>query len=271
MAFLIGFLFLMGLVWGSFLNVVILRSVKNKSFVTGRSECPKCRHQLAWYDNIPLLSFFLLGKKCRYCRKPISFIYPVVEFLTGVFFVWWFLIGFGFFKLVGSPWSIFQPVFWLTVGLVFIVIFVGDMLYMMIPFAVNMFLFGLVMTYRVSLVATNNMRMTDFIGALVAGLVLSGLFLTINKITQILRGVDGFGLGDVYLAPSLGVLLGWPKTAVAVFFAFFVGSIVGLGLIFSGRKSKKDYIPFGPFLLLGTVFSLMYGSSIWEWYISLLV
>lgn len=261
----------MGLVWGSFLNVVILRTAKNKSFISGRSECPKCKRQLAWYDNIPLLSYFLLGKKCRYCKKPISFIYPVVEFLTGVFFVWWFLIGFGFFRLVGSPWNIFQPIFWLTIGLIFIVIFVGDMLYMIIPFGVNMFLFGFVLLYRVSLVATNNMRVIDFLLALVSGLVLAGFFVLVNKVTQKIRGVDGFGLGDVYLAPSLGVLLGWPKILVAVMMSFIVGSVVGIGLVLLRKKRKTDYIPFGPFLILGTVLALLYGSALWEWYLSFLV
>ncbi len=271
MAFLISFLFLMGLVWGSFLNVVILRSAKSKSFVSGRSECPKCKHQLAWFDNIPLLSYFMLGKKCRYCKKPISFIYPVVEFLTGVFFVWWFLIGFGFFRLVGSPWNIFQPIFWLVVGLLFIVIFVADLLYMIIPFGVNMCLFGVVTLYRVALVSTDNMREVDFFTAIIAGLSLSGLFILANKVTQKLRGVDGFGLGDIYLAPSLGVLLGWPKILVAVMLSFIFGSVVGILLMLFGKKKKTDYLPFGPFLIFGTLMALLYGSDLWNWYLSFLV
>lgn len=271
MAFLIGFLFLMGLVWGSFLNVVILRTAKSKSFVIGRSECPKCKHQLVWYDNIPLLSYFLLGKKCRYCKKPISFIYPVIEFLTGVFFVWWFLIGFGFFKLVGSPWTVLQPIFWLMVGLIFIVIFVIDLLYMIIPFGLNLALFLLVAVYRVALVGSGNMRSVDLFGAIVAGLSVSLGFVLINKFTRKLRGADGFGLGDVYLIPSLAILLGWQKFAVAMLFSFVLGSVVGILLLCFGKRKKTDYIPFGPFLILGTVLSLLYGGVVWSWYFALLV
>ncbi len=271
MFFLVAFLFVMGLIWGSFLNVVILRTTKKKSFVKGRSECPKCGHKLAWFDNIPLLSYFLLGKKCRYCKKPISIIYPVIEFLTGVFFVWWFLIGFGFFKLVGGPWNILQPLFWLVIGLVFIVIFVADWLYMIIPFGLNMFLLGFVLLYRVALVASDNMRVFDFFVAIMSGVTLSLLFILLNRLTQRLKGVDGFGLGDIYLVLSLGILLGWPKIVVSIVLSFVIGSVVGLYLIVSGKKKRTDYIPFGPFLILGAILALTYGSSVWGWYIGLLV
>jgi len=261
----------MGLAWGSFLNVVILRTAKSKSFVNGRSECPKCKHQLAWFDNIPLLSYFLLGKKCRYCKASISIIYPVVELLTGVFFVWWFLIGFGFFKLVGSPWNVLQPIFWLVIGLNFIVIFVGDLLYMTIPFGLNMALLGLVTLYRVALVVTNNMRFEDFLVAVLSGVFLALFFTFTNRLTNKFRGVDGFGWGDIYLVPSIGILLGWPKILVSIVFSFVFGSIIGILLVVLGKKKKTDYIPFGPFLILGAVFGLLYGSRIWEWYLSLLV
>lgn len=271
MTFLIIFLFVMGLIWGSFLNVVILRTAKNKSFVGGRSECPKCKNQLAWYDNIPLLSYFLLGKKCRYCKKSISFIYPVVEFLTGIFFVWWFLIGFGFFRLVGSPWTVLQPIFWLLVGLIFIVIFIVDLLYMIIPFGLNLALFLLVTVYRISLVASGNMRAVDLFSAVVAGLAVSLGFSLINRITRKLKGVDGFGLGDIYLIPSLSILLGWQKFVVAIVFSFVIGSVVGIILLGFGKKRKNDYIPFGPFLIMGTVLALLYGGVVWDWYFSLLV
>lgn len=263
------FLFLVGVCFGSFLNVVILRSAKKKQFVSGRSICPKCQYKIAWYDNIPVLSYLILGGVCRNCKKRISIVYPVVEFLTGVFFVWWFLIGFGFFRLVGSPWSIVQPVFWLAVGLMFIVIFVSDLLFMVIPFGLNIFLFLWALLYKLMLVASGNMRMVDFLISLVLGFALAGAFLLINKITNKIRGVDGFGFGDVYLSPTLGLLLGWPRLAVGIFTAFIIGSLVGLVLIAMGKKSKGDYLPFGPFLVLGTTIALVYGSALWHLYWSL--
>ncbi len=271
MTWLIGFLFVMGMVWGSFLNVVILRSVKKKSFVSGRSICPKCKKQLAWYHNIPLISYFALGGKCAFCKKKISILYPVVEFLTGVFFVWWFLVGFGFFRLVGSPWSIFQPLFWLVVGLVFIVIFVVDLLYMVIPFWLNMFLLTWVLFYKISLVLAGNMQSADFGLALFCGVCLTLFFWSVNKLTLYLKGVAGFGMGDVFLAPSLGLILGWPKILPAIFASFVLGAIVGVLSLLTKKKTIQDYLPFGPFLIVGCVIGLVYGGAIWEWYMSVLV
>ncbi len=266
MTFLIAFLFVMGLVWGSFLNVVIIRSSKGKSFVKGRSYCPKCKHQLFWKDNIPLLSYFLLKGRCAYCHKRISIVYPIIEFLTGVFFVWWFLVGFGFFRLVGSPWVVIQPIFWLIVGLVLIVIFVEDLLYMVIPYWLNLFLFSITLGYKVLLVGSSKMQFKDLSLALVSGLVLAGFLVLANKLTKIIKGVDGFGLGDIYLAPSLGLLLGWPRIVPGIFSAFVSGSIVGILLIVLGRKKMGDYLPFGPFLILGTTIGLLYGEQLWNLY-----
>lgn len=271
MTAVIFFLFLMGLCFGSFLNVVILRGVKGKQFLSGRSVCMKCKNPIAWYDNVPLLSYFLLGGKCRKCKRSISVVYPVVEFLTGVFFVWWFLMGFGFFRLVGSPWSVVQPVFWLGVGLMFIVIFVSDLLFMIIPFGLNIFLLVWTLTYKLALVASSNMRMVDFLVSLSCGLLLAFFFYLVNKATLSLRGVEGFGLGDIYLAPTLGLLMGWPRFLVGVLASFVIGSIVGIIMIWLGKKKKTDYLPFAPFLILGTLLALTYGSVLWEGYISLLV
>jgi prepilin signal peptidase PulO-like enzyme (type II secretory pathway) len=268
---LIIFLFVMGTIWGSFLNVVIIRSGKGKSFVKGRSQCDKCKHQLAWKDNIPLLSFLLLGGRCVYCHKKISIMNPVMELLTGIFFVWWFLVGFGFFRLAGSPWSLIQPVFWLVVGLVFIVIFVVDLLYMIIPFWLNLFLFSFVLIYKILLLSSGNLLRLDFFLALVSGMGLALFLVAANAITKKVKGVDGFGLGDIYLAPSLGLILGWPKILPAIMSSFVIGSIVGIGLLVRRSKKMGDYLPFGPFLILGTVLGLLYGQTVWNYYLSLLV
>ncbi len=271
MTFLIIFLFVMGTIWGSFLNVVILRSAKGKSFVTGRSMCPKCKHQLAWKDNIPLLSFLFLGGKCAYCKKKISLIYPVVEFLTGLFFVWWFWIGFGFFHLVGSPWKLVQPLYWLIVGLIFMVIFIIDLLYMIIPFWLNMLLLSVVMFYKVVLYGFGLLRGIDLTVSLLIGVGLAFAIYLISKLTLLWKGKEGFGLGDVFLIPSLGLILGWPKIVPGMFLAFVSGSVVGIVLLAFGKKKKLDYLPFGPFLILGTFLGLLYGDALWGYYISLLV
>lgn len=271
MLLVIIFIFVTGLVWGSFLNVVIFRMSHGSSPLSGRSICPKCKHKLAWFYNIPLLSFLWLRGRCAYCHKKISIRYPLIEALTGVMFVWWFLVGFNFFKLVGSPWSFIQPVFWLAVGMVFLSIFMTDLLYTVIPFSLNLLLFSLALFYRVGLTGFGIMQTEDFFRALLSGLGLCLLFLFIQLLTWAIKKVDGFGLGDIYLAPSLGLLLGWPKILPAVFLSFVFGAIVGTALLLLKKKKLGQYLPFGPFLILGTVIALVWGGDIWSWYIGLLV
>ncbi len=268
MFLVIIFLFVMGLVWGSFLNVVIFRMSHGTSPLSGRSVCPKCKHIISWKYNIPLLSFLLLKGKCAFCHKKISVQYPLVEFLTGVFFVWWFVVGFNFFKLVGNPWEVIQPVFWLVVGMVLLAIFMTDLLYMVIPFSLNLTLFTLALAYRIGLTSFGIMESSDLLRAILSGVLLCLLFLSLQMITKAIKKVDGFGLGDIYLAPSLGLLLGWPKILPGIFLSFFLGSLVGIGLILSGKKKLGQYLPFGPFLIAGTVVSLVWGNAIWLWYLS---
>lgn len=261
----------MGLVWGSFLNVVIWRMSHGGSPLAGRSICPKCKHAIPWHMNIPLLSYIFLRGRCGFCHKEISIRYPLIEALTGIFFVWWFVVGFNFFKLVGSPWSFIQPVFWLAVGLTLLAIFLIDLLYMVIPFGLNLMVFTLALAYRVGLTGFGIMNSGDLVKAVMAGAGLCLLFLILQQITRVVKKVDGFGLGDIYLAPSLGLLLGWPKIVPGIFMAFMMGSVVGLVLIWTGKKKMGQYLPFGPFLIFGTAVGLLWGGQIWNWYLGLLV
>ncbi len=271
MTLVVLFLFMMGLIWGSFLNVVIWRVPHGKSPLFGRSVCERCKHMIYWYMNIPLFSYLFLGGRCAFCHKKISIRHPIIEFLTGIFFVWWFVVGFNFFKLVGSPWSFIQPAFWLITGLVLFAIFVIDLLYMVIPFGLNLFLFTLALSYRIGLSGFGIMSSSDLYKAVLSGVGLCLLFLLLQGITKMIKHVDGFGLGDIYLAPSLGLLLGWPKIVPGIFVAFILGSVVGLILIAMKKKSMSQYLPFGPFLIAGTVFSLLWGNAVWFWYMSFLV
>ncbi len=261
----------MGLIWGSFLNVVIWRVPHGKSPMSGRSVCEKCKHTIYWYMNIPLFSYLFLGGRCAFCHKKISIRHPIIEFLTGIFFVWWFVVGFNFFKLVGNPWSFIQPVFWLVTGLVLFAIFVIDLLYMIIPFGLNLTLFSLALAYRVGLTGFGIMNGADLIKAIISGFALCLMFLILQWATKLIKHVDGFGLGDIYLAPSLGLLLGWPKIMPGMFVAFVSGSLVGLALIALKKKKMTQYLPFGPFLIIGTAFGLLWGNAVWSWYVSLLV
>lgn len=260
--FIVLTLFILGICVGSFLNVLIYRTLRGESPADGRSRCRECKKTIAWYDNIPLLSFVLLRGKCRSCQTSISWQYPVVELLTGVLFVWWYAVGFAFFQLTQSPLLYLQPVFWLLVGILLLIILVTDYLEYIIPDYAVIGLAILAVSYRLYLGYTGAMQWVDVAAALISGVVMAVFFLVLFLVT---RG-KGLGFGDVKYVLVMGWLLGWPRVLVGVFVAFVVGAVVGLVLIGLGRKKMKQMVPFGPFLVLGTVVGLVYGMDIWGWY-----
>lgn len=262
-------LFAFGLVIGSFLNVVIYRTLNEESFVTGRSRCDHCKKQIAWYDNIPLISFLVLGGRCRYCKKPISLTHPVVELLTGVLFLWWGLGGFfffQFFQLSQQPFQIIQPLFWLLVGIFLLIIFVTDAISYIIPDYAVISLLSLSAIYRIALVLSGIMKPADFLFSILGTLLITGFFFALWFFTK----GKGMGFGDVKFCLPMGLLLGWPEMLVGVFISFVIGAVVGVFLIALGRKNMKAHIPFGPFLVLGTVIGLVYGNQILHWYLTIL-
>lgn len=265
-AYWIALLFSLGMALGSFLNVVVYRTIYGESPMEGRSKCPHCKKAISWKHNIPLISFLVLGGKCAYCKKKISWQYPVVEVLTGMLFVWWYLVGNGFFMLVNSPFEIVQPYFWLMVGILLLLVVVFDAWYGVIPNGVNLLLFVLVVTYRLALSISGIMRWEDFAMAIVAGVALTAFFYGLYLFTK----KRGFGFGDVKLAPSLGLLLGVRGTIVGTMLAFMTGAVVAVVMLAVGRKKFGQTIPFGPFLVLGTVMSLLWHGAIWEWYFGFL-
>lgn len=175
-------------------------------------------------------------------------------------------MGRSFFLLLGQPWGYFQPVFWLIVGMLLLVVFVADLRFGLIPDQVSLPLFVLALGYRIGLVTSHQMQSVDLVRALISGLVLMAFFYGLWFFTK----GKGFGFGDVKLAPSLGLLLGWPRTLVGMFIAFCLGAVVAIVLIISGKKRFGQTIPFGPFLILGTVASLLWGQQLWAWYFGLL-
>ena len=259
-------LFLLGSMIGSFLNVVIYRTLKDESWVKGRSKCENCQSLIHWYDNIPLLSYFVLGGKCRSCKTPIAITHPVVEFLTGSLFVWWYLGGSLFFHITHEPLRYVQPLFWLIVGLILLVIFCADLLYYRIPDEAVLMLSGVTLLYRIALVTTGVMQIEDFARAVVGAFGLSFFFYCLWYFSK----KKGMGFGDVKLVFPLGLLMGWPDMIAGMFAAFIFGSVVGISLLVFGKKTWKQAIPFGPFLILGTVVSLVWGNQLVQWYFHLL-
>jgi len=190
--------------------------------------------------------------------------------MGGLMFVWWYMVGMQFFRLIGSPWQLVQPAFWLMTGMILLTIFMTDLLYGVIPLSINMLFFSLVLLYRVSLVGFGQMTPIDLWKAVVSAVVLTGIFYFLQKATKAIKKVDGLGDGDIALAPSLGLLLGWPKITVGIFAAFVIGSVFGLALVVFSKKKISQTIPFGPFLVIGTVIALFWGGDIWSWYMGML-
>lgn len=255
------FIFILGAIIGSFLNVVILR-LHNGEKITGRSRCPYCRQQLATPDLIPIFSFIFQGGRCRYCQKKISWQYPLVELMTGAFFV---LATYNIFGPL-SPLLIFYNfhllLYWLR-NLIFIcfliIIFVYDLRWYLIldRITIPAMVLALVINLWLGLVWTNL-----FFGVLV-GL---GFFL----LQFLVSSGKWIGAGDLRLGLLMGLMLGWPAVLVALFFAYIIGAIFSLGLLALGKKGLKSQVPFGTFLSLGTIIALFWGDEIVNWYLGLL-
>lgn len=254
--------FIFGLMVGSFLNVLIPRTITGEDWVRGRSKCPECEHLLAWYDNIPLVSYLMLRGTCRYCGVDISIHYPAVELLTGLLFLWWYMMGFAFFRLSQTPFVLVQPVFWLVVGVILVIIFVTDWMYQIIPDYATVSLGILALGYRLYLSVAGVMQWQDLVASIMTGVVMFGGFFGLWYITK----GRGMGFGDVKYVLVMGWLLGWPRAVIGVFVAFVLGAVVGVVLILGGKKEMGSKIAFGPFLVLGTVAALLWGAELWAWY-----
>ncbi|MDQ3321689.1 MAG: prepilin peptidase [Acidobacteriota bacterium] len=271
------FVFAFGAMVGSFLNVVIHRVPNEESIVFPNSACPKCKNFIKPYDNIPVLSWLVLGGKCRNCKEKISPRYPAVELLTALIFllVYW-QIGF----------TAFLPVCLIFVASVVALIFI-DAENMILPNVITypLLLFALIVrlifplffgaAFFSDLEVFPLNRLEDYpvwlislIGAVLGGLVGGGSLWLVGEIWKRLRGVDAMGLGDVKMMFAIGALLGWRLTILSIFLGAFSGSVIGVFVI--ARQKNKDMqtqIPFGIFLGIGSILSLLFGEQLIKWYI----
>lgn len=252
------FVFLFGLAVGSFLNCIIYRLQTKESFLKGRSHCPYCKHILSWQDLIPVLSFLILRGKCRYCKKQISWQYPLVELATGILFV---LIT------SATPDVAFLTTYYLLLTSFLIIIFVYDLKYYIIPDKVIYPAIAITFLYNLFIHFNPQILSTKFylLNTLLAALIGSFFFLFIFLLS---RG-KWIGFGDVKLAFFMGLFLNFPNILVALFFAFLIGAIIGIGLVLASKKKLRSEVPFGPFLVAGTFIALFGGEKIINWYLNL--
>ena len=265
--------------------MAIFRLHDKKKF-SGRSQCLHCGKKIQWHDNIPLISFFILGGKCRYCKKPISWQYPLVELATGILFVLVYIqspsplveaginiilplpiVGQGWLNispspLVGEGWG--EGGILLLRNLIYIsfliVIFVYDLRWyyildiVTIPALIIAFLFNIFLGF-------------GFLNLLFGAIIGAGFFLA----QYIISSGKWIGGGDIHLGAVMGVMLGWKIVILALFLAYTIGAAISLALIVMKIKKFSSKIPFGTFLSLATVVSLLYGEKIVGVYMSMLI
>ncbi|WML59572.1 prepilin peptidase [Neobacillus sp. PS2-9] len=247
--FLYLYLLILGLVFGSFYNVVGLRVPVKKSIVAPRSACPTCGHQLRSYELIPVLSYLLQKGKCRGCQSRISPIYPTMELLTGILFATAPLV-------VG--WSS-ELVLALTLISMFIIIIVSDIHYMIIPDKILIWFAGIFLLERIIWPLH---PWWDSLAGAVAGFVLLLIIALVSK--------GGMGFGDVKLYALLGFVLGFKLVLMSFFLSTLYGAVLGgLALLFRIVKRRQP-IPFGPFIAAGTLSAYYWGSEMIELYIRFL-
>ncbi|TSC87423.1 MAG: Uncharacterized protein G01um10147_600 [Microgenomates group bacterium Gr01-1014_7] len=295
--YILGLGFIVGTALGSFAKAIADRSLTNRSF-WGRSCCEGCKKNLPWYDLLPVFSFFLLHGKCRYCRKGIGIEYLLVEVVMGV------LIGYLFNQQVSNfQFSIFNFKFLIfIIDLLFktffitvlVALFLTDIKKMLIPdrvvlpaivISIVFIIFITVMKITFLYFSLNQTRIGQlllpphsdyfqrhalmiaeplFLGILM-GVLIGGFFMALIIIT---RG-KGMGGGDVKLGALMGLVLGFPNSILALMVAFLSGAIISLILIFGGKKHLKSAIPFGPFLVFGSLVALFFGKEIFNRYLGL--
>ena len=254
-------LFILGLSVGSFLNVLIDRLPREEQVFKGRSYCESCRKTIKWYDLIPILSFIILKAKCRYCRLPLSYYYPLVELTTGALFVAISIFvnnnfQFSIFNFQSNPNFQLDKVsalgYYLFIASSLVVIFFVDLKYGIIP---DVIIYSAIAVSFLYIILN-----TYYLIPLVAAAVGSFLFFLIIFLAT--RG-RGMGFGDVKFAFLMGLLLGFPKTIPGLYVAFLTGAVVSIILILIGKKKfRGSTVPFGPFLVIGTLISLFWGDII---------
>lgn len=232
---------------------------------TDRSRCLHCGHTLAWYDLLPLISWLGTKGKCRYCHKSIGRFEPVIELGTAFFFAGSYLLW--PYALVGvAEVAIF--VLWLVAGVILAILFAYDLKWSLLP---NKAMFpliavGVVVTVLHIMSAPNIVE--SLISLVLAIVILSGLYLVLWYISK----GRWIGYGDIKLGLALALLLGdWPLAFITLFAANFIGCLIVIPGLLSGRMTRQTHVPFGPLLIVGAIIAMLFGQTIIQWYMGILI
>lgn len=252
-----AFVFLFGICIGSFSNVLIYRIPLGLDFKKGSSFCPKCKHELKWYDLFPLFSYLFLGGKCRYCKVKISPQYPIVEGLTGLLYLaaYWFLCG-GVLQLSLLGYAAATTALIVAAFIDFKHKIIPDSMWITV-------LIGGIIVY-IDEIITTGFTISGLINRIVGFVCVSAFLLLLGYLFK-----GGMGGGDVKLMAAAGFLLGWRNVIIALIAGAFIGVFY---LIISNSLKKSDMkkaVPFGPHLALGIFFAMYFGTRLLSWYTGL--
>ncbi len=263
---------LFGLVVGSFLNVCILRLPQGISISTPRSRCPRCKTLIPWYDNIPVLSYIMLGARCRHCENKISIRYPFIEAMSGVVGVLLYL-KFGF----GIQWFIY---FGFSAAMIVLAFIDMDHRILPDPITLNGIWIGILVSvylaqpspfiarlFRLAGIMAPHPRLVAFVASLVGIIVGGGLLSAVAEAYLRLRGIEGMGFGDVKMMAMVGAFLGGPLALLTIMLGSLLGSIIGVVFMQLSGKSREYELPFGTFLGLAGIISVLYGEDLVRLYV----
>lgn len=259
-------LLLLGLAFGSFITALTWRLHENKDFVTGRSQCESCGHQLGVLDLIPVVSWLILRGRCRYCKKQFGWDNPVIELSTAAAFI----ISYIYWPLDFAGWQAWASfILWLIYVVMLIALLVYDLRWMLLPNKLVFPLIGLaIVDVIIRFSASGNFNGFDVLQHVLFGaIVLSGFYWLLYTVSK----GKWIGFGDVKLGLFMGILLGWKLSLLMLFLSNIVGFFIVVPGLLMGKLNGKSRIPFGPFLIIAFFIAGLWGNQIVDWYISILM
>jgi leader peptidase (prepilin peptidase) / N-methyltransferase len=247
------FIFLIGLCVGSFVNVCIYRLPKSKQVLLGRSYCPKCKKKIKWFDNIPVLSYFLLNRKCRSCKKKISSKYFIIELLIGI----------GFLLIFLNYQNYFASVLLSILLAIYVIIFFIDLKHFIIPDILN---FGvMILALAKNFLPDLNLSFTQINTQSIIGGFIGYLSIwIIIYLYKTLKKMEAMGLGDAKLMAGIGLLFGWQSIPFVLFFAAILGLLVMAPSLLKSKRNLKSKIPFGPYIITAGIIYFFYGNILYK-------
>ena len=246
---------MIGLLVGSFANVCVHRIPRGESVVKPRSKCPSCNTEIAWYDNIPVLSWLLLGRKCRHCKKPIAWRYPFLELTMGVA---WGVIAW-FYPATENPVFLAQAITLFT------------LLWILTLIDVETFLLPNVLTFPgIGIGLLFSWQQGYIIDALIGTIAGYGIFWLVAKLFLLATGREGMGQGDFKLLAMLGAFMGWQALPFIIMLSSVTGAVIGSLALLLAKKGLRAEIPYGPYLAAAGMIWFFWANPILHWYQNLI-